>query len=156
MGLYDIVLGDGHQQGRGALYMGMLSLPPVPRFRDAWVETSPDGPVIAIYLRQGGPNRDNEACAGSNRELAAHPLYLRDADDRFDGTYCTFYFRTPADCAGQLAAVAVPPVDMPARWKEAIARVQAGDVRPAEVAMMDQLFAALTDEDGRGPRIITI
>jgi hypothetical protein len=130
-------------------------MPPPPRFREAWVETSPGGPVIALYLRQGGPNREG-ACEASNRELAAHPLYLRDTDDRLDRTYCTFYFTVPAECADQLSAIAVPPVDMSARWEEAIARVQAGDFRPAELAMMEQLSAALTGESPDSPRVITI
>lgn len=80
MSLYDFALGDGHQQHRGALLLALLGFPPVVRFRDAWVETSDDGPVIVIYTRQGGPNREEDYCAGSNQALAAHPLYLRDRD----------------------------------------------------------------------------
>jgi len=155
MGLYDIVLGDGLQQERGMVYLGLLGFPPVARFRDAWVETSDGGPVIAIYTRQGGTNRAG-SCAESNRLLAAHPLYVRDRDDTFDSTYCTFWFRVPAEAREALAGVAVEPADMSARWREAIARVERGELRPSERAAMDQLAAGLLDDSGGGPKVIRI
>jgi hypothetical protein len=154
MSMYDIVLGDGQQEHRGALLLGLLGYPRVDRFRDAWVETSPDGPVIAVYTRQGGPNR--EGGAASNRQLTAHPLYLRDCDDRYEGTYATFYFSGPADCAEMLAELAVEPVDMAARWQEAITRIQSGKLRPAEIAAIDRLAAAVTDDSPGKSRIIRI
>ena len=155
MGLYDVVLGDGHQGERGAVLLAMLGNPGVGRFRDAWVEKGDDGePVIAVYTRIGGPNREDYAAVID--ALAAHPQYIRDADDSFDATYATFWFRVPALARDALARVAVEPVDMSARWREAIARVQRGELRPAETAMMDQLAAALTDPSPDGPNIIRI
>jgi hypothetical protein len=83
MGLYDVVLGDGHQANRGRVMLGILGNPAVARFRDAWCEKGGDGePVIAVYTRTGGGNRADYQEA--NGTLAAHPLYLRDADDTYD------------------------------------------------------------------------
>lgn len=167
MSLYDIAVGDGAQGARGAVFLGVLGAPCVARFRDAWVEKSPDGLVIAVYTRQGGGNREcycegdegkhvPESCyAACNEALQAHPLYLRDADDAFDSTYATFYFRVPDDFREMLGSAAVDPVDMSARWKAAIDRIGKGNLRPSEVAAMDQLGAALTGP-GDGPRVIRI
>jgi hypothetical protein len=115
-----------------------------------------DGPEIHLYTRQGGPNR--EAFAACNEALQAHPLYLRDADDSFDATYCSFWFAAPpmAEMREALAAIAVDPVDADARWQEAIARVARGEVRPAEVAMMDQVTAGLGDPSPDGVKVIRI
>jgi hypothetical protein len=165
MGLYDMVLGDGHQAERGMILLGILGypspdmhrFPPLVRFRDAWVERHQDGElVIAVYARQGGPNREDVHCGQSNAALALHPLYLRDADDRLDATYCTFYFSVPPKHADKLAKVAVPgPVDMSERWEAAMGRMQRGDFTPREIAAADQLFAAIAD-DSPGPKVIRI
>lgn len=156
MSLYDLAVADGRQHERGAVLLAALGNPPVSRFRDAWCEKGEDGPVIHLYTRQGGPNR--EPFAASIAELRAHPLYLRDADDSFDSTYAGFWFSCPADPATReaLERIAVEPVDTDALWREAIGRVQRGEVRPAEVAAMDQLFAALGDTSPGAPRVIGI
>jgi hypothetical protein len=179
MGLYDVVLGDGHQAERGVLLLAMLGDPGVARFRDAWVEKGDDGqPVIAIYTRQGGGNREcfcesrngtvvaeqhvpSGCYAACNEALTRHPLYIRDADDDFDGTYATFYFRVPdavpADVLARLTEAASEPVNMSERWQEAIDRVGSGELRPAEIAMADQFAAFLSDPDpGDGPRIMQV
>lgn len=156
MSLYDFALGDGRQRQRGALLLGVLEFPSVARFRDAWVETSDDGPVIVIYTRQGGPNRTEKYCADSNRVLAAHPLYLRDRDDTFDHTYCTFYFRGPDEVRAELTELAVAPVDTDARWQEAIRKIHAGEISPAQLAAADQFFAGITDPSPSKVRIIRI
>jgi hypothetical protein len=180
MGLYDIVLGDGLQGERGALLLPLLDQPTVARFRDAWVEKGDDGrPVIAVYTRQGGGNRTChcDAKAGTpefkaehvpsncysacNEELARHPLYIRDADDAFNATYATFWFRLPGtlpdDVRRVLTEAAIDPVDMSERWRQAIKRVESGELRPAETAMVDQLAAFLSDPDpGDGPRIMQV
>jgi hypothetical protein len=169
MSLYEIAVADGHQHERGAVLLAVLDSPVVARFRDAWVEKGDDGPVIAIYTRQGGGKRQcycgsepgrahvPEQCyAACNEALAAHPLYLRDADDEFDGTYATFYFRVPEEVRGVLAEAAVEPVDMSARWKAAIDRIERGELRPAEVAMMDQFATMLSDPSPDAPRIMEV
>ena len=172
MGLYDVVLGDGQQKHRGQVLLNVLASAGdarVARFRDGWVERGEDGePVIAVYTRTGGGNRecfceangrqhpDGGCYLAANETLAAHPLYLRDADDHFDATYATFYFRVPDEHRETLGRVAVDHVDMNARWREAIARVQRGEIRPAEVALMDQVAAALSNPAPDAPRIIEI
>lgn len=169
MSMYEAAVADGNQHERGAVLLGMLGSPVVGRFRDAWVEKSADGPVIAIYTRQGGGNREcycdseperahvpGQCYAACNEALAAHPLYLRDADDDFDRTYATFYFRAPQEWREVLAEAAVEPVNMSERWQEAIDRIGRGEVRPAAVAMMDQLAAALGDPSPDAPKVIRI
>jgi len=169
MALYDIAVGDGHQHERGAVLLAVLGAPHVARFRDAWVEKSADGPVVAIYTRQGGGNRecycedygrahpDPSCYAACNEELARHPLYIRDADDDFDSTYATFYFRAPDDpeIRDALASIAQDPVDTDERWQAAIDRIRTGEMRPAETAMADQLGAFLSGPSG-GPKVMEV
>lgn len=157
MGLYDVVLGDGHQAERGALLLPLVEIEDAGRYRDCWIERWPDGLVFAVYTRNGGPNR--KEYAGVIKELQANSLYIRDADDSFDNTYATFYFRLPdwvKQTKNTLASMAVAPVDMSARWKEAMERVQRGELRPSEIAMADQLFAGIKDDTQDGVRIIEI
>lgn len=170
MSLYDLAVADGRQHERGAVLLAILGDPVVARFRDAWVEKSPDGPVIAVYTRQGGGNREcycdggelgeahvpDQCYAACNEALQAHPLYLSDADDSFDRTYATFRFKAPEEFREALAEVAVEPVDMSARWQEAIDRVQRGDISPALRAAGDQIAAALGDPSPDGPKVIEV
>ena len=183
MALYDLAVGDGNQRERGAILLTLLGNPDVARYRAAWVEKSEAGPVIAIYTRQGGGNRecycadygrehpDPSCYAACNEALAKHPLYLRDQDDGFDATYATFYFRAPAELPASVPAdlrevmaaalealpgIAVEPVDTDQRWQDAIARIQSGDLRPAETAMADQLGAMLADPSPDAPTIMEV
>ena len=143
------------------------------RFRDCWVEKGDDGPVIAVYTRQGGGNREcwcesrnavidaaqhvpDQCCAACNEALAAHPQYLRDADDDFDATYATFFFRVPKQWRDTLAKAAEEPVNMSERWQQAIDRIKSGELRPAETAMADQFAAMLGDTSPDAPRIMEV
>jgi hypothetical protein len=129
-GLYNLVMGDGKEADRGTILLAALGNPNVARYRDAWVENYDGEPVIAIYTRQGGGNREcyceAEPCecgsAVSNADLQAHPLYLRDADDDFDSTYATFYFRCPPEHREHLRnpEVMQEPVNMSERWQAMI------------------------------------
>jgi len=139
--MYDLALGDGHQAARGQILLSFLAYKEghplrVGRFRDAWIEQDPtDGLRIAVYTRNGGGNREHSCadapeltCTGCVMDaLPQHPLYLRDADDSFDSTYATVYFRfpdtIPADLRGALVEVAIEPVDMSEKWREAIEEV---------------------------------
>ena len=129
MSMYNLVAADGHQNDRGAVLLAALDNPDIGRFRDAWVEKGDNGePVIAIYTRNGGGNREcwcdqhpEPGClAAINEALTAHPLYLRDADDDFDCTYATFYFSAPVELRDALLMVAQEPVNMSERWQDAI------------------------------------
>lgn len=137
--MYHMVFGTDHAQGATALLaiLGFASTSEVGRYRDAWVEKDSNGePVIAIYTRNGGGNREHYSyaeppvsegpecdctgCVGTYR-LPAHPLYIRDRDDDFDYTYATFYFKAPAEFRDALLNVASDePVDMSEKWHEAI------------------------------------
>ncbi len=168
MSMYEIAVADGHQMERAAVLLPVLGSPAVTRFRDCWVEKNDDGPLITVYTRQGGPNREcfcepgrarhipEQCCAASNEMLAAHPLYVRDADDSYDSTYATFWFRVPDEYREALAEAAVEPVNMRERWLGAARRIQSGELRPAERAMMDRLSAMLGDPSPDAPRIMEI
>lgn len=140
MSMYDLVAGDGNQRSRGQILIALLGDPDVGRYRDAWVEKSPEtgDPIIAIYTRNGGGNREcycddydlthpADGClAQVNADLTAHPLYIRDEDDSFDCTYATFYFRAPEEHRETLAGVAGDPVDTGERWARIIAAIGGG------------------------------
>jgi hypothetical protein len=153
MSLYGIVFGDDDRSQRGATLLAMLgfeSFGDVGRFRDAWVERGGDDqPVIAIYTRNGGGNRGcwgehlDGPCTGciAEHELPQHPLYLRDADDEFDTTYATFYFRAPEEHRELLREVMGDPVDMDERWQAAIEGLRA----PARTAAEPPIKAEGTE-----------
>lgn len=141
--MYHMVFGTDHAEGATALLviLGFDSTAEVGRYRDAWVEKSPEGePIIAIYTRNGGGNREHYSyteppvqegpecpctgCVGTYR-LPAHPRYLRDRDDEFDYTYATFYFSSPPEFRDALLNVASDePVDMSEKWQEAISALK--------------------------------
>lgn len=59
-GLYNLIASDGKEFDRGKILLAILGNPEVGWFRDAWVEKGEDGkPVIAIYTRNGGGNREH-------------------------------------------------------------------------------------------------
>lgn len=136
MSMYDLVAGDGGQHDRGSVLLAVLGNPDPGRFRDAWVERDESGePIIAIYTRNGGGNRecycgdDDEpgSCTGCRGEaFAAHPLHLRNADDTFDSTYATYYFSVPPEYRDELAGYAQDHVDMSANWLALIDGLKAG------------------------------
>lgn len=118
-GLYSQLMGDGREVERGKTALMVLGVMSFGRFRDAWVERGQDGkPVFAIYTRNGGGNREN--WAETIGAMQANEHYLRDADDTFDSTYATFYFRVPVEWHEALAQVMIEPVDMSAKWLAAI------------------------------------
>lgn len=176
--MYDIVHGDGKQRVRFGHYAEVLlniMLEDVGRFRDCWVEDVDGRLIVAIYTRNGGGNRpDYEAVS---KHLATHPGYIEDADDEFDSTYRTYRFAVPTEFPPHLAGlkdweenwpkvqelvrqVAHPGrVNMDERWKEALAKVENGEMTPKMVAAADQLGAALKealDNPGDGPKIIRL
>ncbi|HMH91102.1 MAG TPA: hypothetical protein VK586_08465 [Streptosporangiaceae bacterium] len=167
MSLYDLVLGDGRQQERAVVLLAVLGNPDPGRIRDAWVELRDGEPVIVLYTRNGGGSRECScddkshpdgpcAAVAAGTILPGHPLYMRDADDTCDSAYAAFYFRCPRKYRDELLGVARAPVDTSARWEEAVARIQAGDLRPSEVALADQVAAFARDPDAAGPTIMEI
>jgi len=104
MGMYNMIFGV-NPASDFLLALVDLTKAEVGRFRDCFVTA--DGKEIAVYTRNGGGNRehyDNDEEAGPGcgctgciitYRLPAHPYYLRDADDDFDCTYATVYFKVP-------------------------------------------------------------
>lgn len=121
MSLYNMVAGYHPHAG---LVLHLLGKEPgdFARFRDAWVERDEQGaPRLAIYTRLGGGNRDD--CEDTIDSITEHPLYLHDADDSFDCTYATFYFRVPDEHLQEVDDALpkdVGPVDTDARWQQLI------------------------------------
>lgn len=86
------------------------------RFRDIFLTRNNEGEdIVILYTRNGAGNRecwDLEGCPDYgegdpsihserclvfiNWKLTQHPLYIRDYDDDFDGTYAYFEFRIPS------------------------------------------------------------
>jgi hypothetical protein len=144
--MYNMVFGSEGPAKRGRILLAMLgfqSFTDVGRYRDAWVETSEDGPLIAIYTRNGGGNREScrepdgvfhdsvgcscPACV-ANHVMPAHPGWVTGRDDEFDCTYRTEYFSAPAEYLELLASVASDPVDTSERWHAAIASLDPANV----------------------------
>ena len=126
-GLYNIVFGSTQE---GPLLVALLESTmageqefDTGRLRDAWLEIAGDWLEIHVYTRNGGGNRQDQAAAIES--MRAHPWYVRDADDSFDITYASFWFRVPDELTnspgGQsMAKLAVHPVDMSERWQKMI------------------------------------
>lgn len=126
-GMYNVVMGDGNEVTRGNILLAVLGNPSIGRFRDAWIERDGETPIIAIYTRNGGGNRQHyddscdASCTGCVMEkIVEHQYYLRDADDEFDRTYATIYFSTPPEFVDEFAQLAIEPVNMSERWKKLI------------------------------------
>lgn len=91
--MFDLAIGNS---GWPPQLMEAFGLVPeiVGRYRDHWMERGEDEDslVLALYTRNGGGNRpdyDDELEA-----MHALPMFVSDADDTFDSTYCTLRFRT--------------------------------------------------------------
>lgn len=151
MSMFTMAFPDPNRQIRVSILLGMVAhdqtsenidayMEPVLnlRIRDAWVERQPDGPpVMALYTRNGGGNRDHDHtdgedhCLGCRGDKATeHPRYLRDADDEFDSTYRTYWFAFPPDLPRDhqdaLNEVAEDPKDMSQLWMQAINSIGGG------------------------------
>ena len=146
MSMFNLMFGGQAATERGQVLLAVLgftSFDGVGRYRDSWVEKGPDGePIVAVYTRNGGGNRecwcdrdDPELhavpCTAlmATEVLPAHPLYLRDADDDFDATYATFYFRAPAEHVEALREIAQEPVNMSDQWKASLEALKQGGAR---------------------------
>lgn len=136
-----MVFPDANRNQRLGMLLALVGDPPDLllnlRLRDGWVEKgfgeTADQPVICVYTRNGGGNREH-FCDGANGPCTAcwgedatkHPAYLADADDGFDPTYRTYRFKvgnphvTPDIIATLLEAAQDEPVNMSERWRQAI------------------------------------
>lgn len=137
MSLYAAIFGESGVAGV-LLETLELSRDSFYRYRDCYLA---EGREIAVYTRGGGNNRDcycegagahGVGCVVPTQEaLRRHPLYLRDTDDAFDCTYCTFYFKVPAGAAEKLSHV-TPEPGREEMWNEFLAILrEAGDTHKA-------------------------
>lgn len=146
MGLYNMFFGNSAEQGDAlAKILGFESRSDLGRFRDCWVEEQDGEPVIAFHCRNGLGNRScwNEDYAKTDEErdicnsakcdcvgctqsyrLPAHPLYIRDEDNDFDGTYCTTWFRVPDGVKAELKSVAIERPDITGNWMALFAALE--------------------------------
>jgi hypothetical protein len=158
MSMYNALFGVNPLSG---VLLGMLGLKPsdVGRFRDTYVTEQDGQPVIAVYTRNGGGNRDHYddesesgpecSCTGCTMtyRIPAMAGYLRDEDDDFDCTYNTAYFAAPdewrdlleglvregspdTDWREFLAALVDPPADPQTRNQKRAAALIAGLTKP--------------------------
>lgn len=116
-GMYNMVFGVNHF-APVILDALEVDLPDFGRFRDAFVANG----EIAVYTRCGGNNRSEFKYVFDR--MRHHPNYLRDADDKFDSTYATFFFSIPEQHPELRALDIGKPFDPDARWREALGRVR--------------------------------
>ena len=94
MSLYNALFG---RNPASRLLLAMLNLTEgdVGRFRDCYLKRDEETKelCIVVYTRNGGGNRDDYEAV--TEALQAHPAYLSDADDDFDCTYASYFFKVP-------------------------------------------------------------
>lgn len=123
-GFYNMLFPGGFDRAKVLLpLLGAVSTGQFGRFRDCWLERDEvHGILLRVYTRNGGDNREDQVEAID--WMRAHPLFVRDGDDAFDRTYASWWFRIPPDLHASLgpvlAEVALDPVDMDAKWQDAI------------------------------------
>jgi hypothetical protein len=90
--MYNILYGENKQSD---IILDFLNLTrsDFGRFRNVFVDLEEN--YIQVYTRCGGGNR--EYYQEVFDLMLKHPLYIRDEDDDFDCTYCSFYFRVSED-----------------------------------------------------------
>jgi len=91
------------------------------RFRDAWIADH----ELAVYTRLGGNNRSRYPEVFEL--IRKHPHYLRDVDDQFDNTYCTFFFSVPEQYKGEVDSYLEkfgPGMTGDQRWKAGFERLE--------------------------------
>lgn len=92
MSLYNMLHGF-NEHAEELLEILNLSSGDFGRFRDAYLNA--DGTEIIVFTRCGGGNREDYDWVFDDME--SHPMYIRDEDDDYDSTYCSFYFKVPED-----------------------------------------------------------
>lgn len=111
-------------------------------------EVAPDDPLepgeeylIAVFTRNGGGNRDHtcddedaSGCTGcANDAMAALSAYVADADDDFDHTYATFWFRPTPDALDTWQAIDQKAAARQVQARRELERIAAGETPPWRV-----------------------
>lgn len=145
--MYNLAFGPTHQKLPAVAVSG-IDPERIGRYRDVWIERdadeSEDTLIVAVYTRNGGGNRDDQAEAIAY--MRSLPTYVSDADDQFDSTYATFRFRIhesdlDLEALGRLGVpedqwlsredtwegfrmACVDPINTDERWQTAIAMIE--------------------------------
>ncbi len=141
MSLYNMVFGK-NPHAEFILATLNLTTNDVGRFRDAFVTEG----QIAIYTRNGGGNREDYQHVFD--ALAGHPLYLRNADDEFDCTYCTYWFSLPEEWKVELREIESGTFDPSARWLEKIDEIKAGKISAPMLQLVEEIRQKLASGEG--------
>ncbi len=144
-GLYNALFG---MNPAASEVLALLELEPreLGRFRDVHVGCG----EIAVYTRNGGGNRGEHTAVFER--LRRHPCYLRDADDGFDHTYATIYFRFPERHAALLSGLdGGVRWDPDRRWKDKLAWVK--EASPKELAQLEARVTENVMIIGAGPPV---
>lgn len=113
-GFYNMVFGQNKASDAILATLG-LRRGDFGRFRDVFIAEG----EIAVYTRNGGGNREDYQEVFDT--LSKHPCYLRNADDDFDCTYATIYFKFPEEYSEELKQLdSGKPFDPSKMWLDAI------------------------------------
>ncbi len=144
------------------------------RFRDIFLTVNDEGEdIVILYTRNGAGNRecwDLEGCPSNgagdpsvhdegcmvfiNWKLTQHPLYIRDYDDDFDGTYAYFEFRIPSFLEEArdylIEAQGGKPKSVSEAFKEFVSEMKEGkhDDHPGVIALQEGLSRLLEGKSG--------
>jgi len=167
MSLYNMLFG---QNPNTAVLLAMIGLAPneVPRLRDTFVVERDGKPVIAVYTRVGGGNREHwdytypndapgpdcpcPACR-ARHVLGKHELYLHDEDDDYDSTYATYFFKVPdklVEFLGSMQGENVTPSD---KFKALIEQLESGEETDETKRALDvgkEIFKKIEEKPGGG------
>jgi hypothetical protein len=132
MSIYALVFAPNPDRGRYLLESLQLRPAQVGAYRDAWLETGPDGPRITVYTANGGPalyttSGPEDRWSAWTAALVTHSLcsgYHVDSEPHAGTWYVSYYFALPADLRRKLdeAGSSPPPaVDTDGLWRDALA-----------------------------------
>ena|GEM_PF-2594600 len=167
MSLYNALFGVNPMAGLLMQALGINS-GDVPRFRDCYLDTEGERPLIAIHTRTGGGNRSmyesedsarrnypeyfdgNDDPTGPwNCDLRKVQGFVYDADDDFDNTYATFFYEVPEafksiiETMRDLAGSTTPPAE---RWQMVLDDLRSNSTTPEAqraLAVGEQIFAQI-------------
>ena len=88
MSLYNMIFGMNPDSDKLLSFLGKTK-EDFGRFRNVYME---DGHIV-VYTRCGGGNRDDYEEVFD--EMSTHPWYSHNADDDYDCTYASIYFKIP-------------------------------------------------------------
>jgi hypothetical protein len=89
-------------------------------------------------------------------KIFALPLHKRHEDDDFDSTYRDVYFEVPPQMTELAELLVEEPVDNPARWVEALSRIERGELPPETEAALTGLVTRLNEAMESGGGVVEV